>query len=271
MIMGVKTIINYEDVYHMLELPRIAIELGTGKVKHPSPLVTAPFWCDGFPPALVPLWDTGSAYKGYWVHWFTSRVPTIVLYYLEEGRAYEIARDINQLLCYEANYLYDPDDLLQFARDVGLDALQLDAITSLTSDDPVGLKALPAFRENSPLKCHPNGTGYEGDFPNGAMTFTEETVRRACTLEVGAELKERIAALPYAPPWFKTTNQAKVFYDLVDQGDLAGAWMCLNSSGWAYTDAQKAIARLSEKSGDRNFAILAEAWIAQPLEDLGSY
>src|SRR5215203_2204059 len=52
---------------------------------------------------------TRPAYCGYWRHWFADRRQTIVYYYVEEGRAYEVARSLEQLAWYEALKLYDND------------------------------------------------------------------------------------------------------------------------------------------------------------------
>lgn len=269
---------DYQSLYEKLGLPSAAVRIGRGVVPHPSPAVRAPFECYGFPPALIPLWSDGSGptYCGYWRHWFADRRRTIVYHYVEEGRAYEVARDIEQLVWYEALKLYDNDylrpGLEAFVREsADLDLGLLEKISEETGDAPEGLKALPAFGVNSPLEVDPAAAEYTGDFPHDSLFPDEESVRRICTLEVSEELKTRVAALSFAPEWFTTAEQPPVFHSLLAAGDLGGAWMSLNSSGWSYLDAKKAIIELSVAARSEEFSALAEAWVAQPHEDAGGY
>ncbi len=267
---------DYQELYEYLGLPPAAVKLGLGRIKPPSLIFRAPFRCYGFPPALLPLWSNGSdpSYDGYWKHWFVARQLTIVDYSVEEGRAYEIARDLEQLVWAASLTEYDSpearEEVKRFAREMEIEGIE--SLDELTSSLPEALRVLPAFGANSPLECYSDDeAGYTGDFPHDRMILTEENVRNICTIEASEQLKARIAALPFGPAWFKSKDQEPVFYDCLHKDDHGGAWMSLNSHGWRYERAKTAILELAERVNHQGFTLLANCWTSQPHEEAGGF
>ena len=164
---------KYNIVYDLLGLPSLAHLLLNGQIQPPSLIYKSPFECYGFPPALLPFWSDGSSpsYIGFWKHWFSNRKVSIVNFYVEEGRAYEIARNLDQFPWTELLRIYDVAELAanskKFANEFGIqDISPLDKITDDTGDLPEGLLRLQAFSQDAPLQCFPDSKDYLGDFPN---------------------------------------------------------------------------------------------------------
>ena len=271
----------YFDLFPMLGLPDAARAIAFRTLEVPF-YTDTPFDGYGFVPALVPLWATDSpAYTGYWKHWFTPlRQPVFVEVALESGaKAEEIARSFEQMaqrLVFTAIIMEEtPTPAVQaFAAAVGLGPAEVETLAALhkTSPNKTGpsealLLSLPAFAADPPLCClSPDAAQYRGDFPHDSMVLTEQAVRRLCTFEVSDTLCRRIRTLPFAPPWFTQTDQRAVFDRLLQEGDLSGAWLSLNSTGWRYLDAKDALGRLADRAEKPDFSLLASAWIAEPHE-----
>jgi hypothetical protein len=74
------------------------------------------------------------------------------------------------------------------------------------------------------------------------------------------------------PPWLQAgREQRAVFEALLRDGDLAGAWLTLNSTGWAIADARRAIGDLREAAHDSAFDLLAQTWLTVADESAGGY
>ena len=269
----------YFDLFPMLGLPDAARAIAFRTLEVPF-YTDTPFDGYGFVPALIPLWATDSpAYTGYWKHWFTPlRQPVFVEIDLDRGGPpQEIARSVRQMayrMVFEAIISEDAltPTVRTFAAAVGLSPVEVETLDALneTGYDAAQLLQLPLFRIDPPLDCL-NGdfAVYQGDFPHESMALTEQVVRQLCTSEVSDTLRRRICALPFAPPWFTAAAQRPVFDTLLEQGDLSGAWLSLNSTGWRYLDAKAAISRLAARANQADFSLLAEAWIAEPHEHSG--
>lgn len=272
---------NYRSLFSFLPLPSAARDIAFRTLEVPF-YTDTPFNAYGFIPALIPLWATDSpSYTGYWKHWFVpQREPTFVeVYVRDEYRATEVARNFTQLmqrLVLTALTIEDAvtSDIQTFAIQVGINGVQLEEIASLartSGDDDSKLLTLPAFAHDAPLTCFQGHTkGYIGDFPHDDMALTERNLNNLCTFEVSEDLHRRILDLPSAPPWFTTTDQPLLFAQLLQQGNLHGAWMSLNSTGWSFMEAKKALKRLGQQSNVPGFDLLVEAWTAEPHENSGA-
>lgn len=270
---------EYAGLFQFLNLPDVALETALGTLNFPD--TDADFFNFGvFLPAMLPLWSTEDpSYVGYWKHWFSPRHLTIIQTYIEENLlAREIACDFDQLARVAAQTVLNNEgsispEVRDLAARTGIGDPELQQINQIarTTDKQEGLLALAAFAQNPPLACFADGQGYPGDFPRDGMTLTPQSVRDVCTFEAGEQLRQQIAALPFAPPWFTTSDQSPVFGGLLQQGDHAGAWMSLNSSGWVVADAKTALRRLADQTREPGLDLLADAWSAQPHEEQGTY
>jgi hypothetical protein len=270
----------YKTVHAMLGLPPAAVRCARGELPLPSSRFRVPFGSYGFPPALIPLWSesSGPRYFGYWVHWFVERAPTLVRLEVSDWyTAHEIARTFEQLaarLTLDAIVVNDgrTEGLESFARECGLTNVEeIDTVSRQSGDDPRGLLALPLFAEHPPAELLQEGDRYDGSFPWPGMELTPERLRTISTLETTRELRARIAASPFAPPWFTTEDQQAVFDAAMGDGDPRSAWMALNSHGWRFADAKRAIRQLAEGHGTEAFRTLAAAWTAEPHESVVEY
>jgi hypothetical protein len=272
--------------YDRIGLPATAISLATGElaIEDDSSPVEG-----GFPPALLPLTDTaGGMMYGYWKHWFvSSRKMTIVEFYGQTrfGRpllVMELARNFTQFVyvrLFQEFAVSDElsDESVNLALEAGIsDTDHIQEIVEEYGDDEAALLNLPCFRGDPPQACFENLASYPGDFPRPGVDASPLSLSGACGYEIHSRfgngvpdpdrLRERVAALPGAPPWLKGGKQTEVFERLLGDGDLAGAWLCLNSPGWTFDQARLAIASLSSRAKDPIFATLAEAWAALPHE-----
>lgn len=273
---------EYRRLFEFLRLPRVAMDIALGEVLLPLHNRETPFDAYGFVPALLPLWiGQGVNYTGYWKHWFGSRQMTLVEVTVEDNRhAEEVARDFNQLACEvvldavgEAQGL--TPQVRTFGTQAGISTAELEQIEQVWQEwrhERAGLLSVPRFASAAPLVClvvEENYTDYTGDFPYDAMLLNEETLRNMCTTETSRELHQRAATLPFAPPWFTTTEQGPVFYQLLREKDHLGAWMSLNSTGWRFLEAKDALRQLAQEANVPGLDLLAEAWTAVPHEKNG--
>lgn len=273
---------EYRRLYDFLRLPQAATDIALGTITLPPYNRETPFDAYGFLPALLPLWiGDGPSYTGYWKHWFGTRRMTLVEVTVENNRrTQEVARDFGQLACEVALYaVADAEKLTPQIKafgvraGVGEDELgQIEQVWRRWDDERAGLLSLPRFASAPPLACLRVGkdyVGYTGDFPHDGMALDEGTLRNMCTPEASRELNARIAALPFAPPWFTTDEQAPVFRQLLGEGDYLGAWMSLNSNGWRFLEAMDALDELARVSAVPGLDLLAAAWSAVPHEKNG--
>lgn len=271
---------HYEKVYRALGLPSIALDVALGNVPLPFADCTAPYLLYGFPPALIPIYSdsSGPGYHGFWKHHLVRRATTLVWLSVEAGyRAREVARTVEQLFTKMVVLgigIFDglTPEIERFAAGVGIhDLAEIDRLTMNVGDNAAQLRVRPPFDRHLPLDSVEDPREYDGDFPNPAMLERGDDLRRVCVLEVDRELQARIAARPDAPPWFTTRDQPATCRALLDAGDLAGAWMSLNSPGWRFADAKLALRALADRADDAALSVIAEAWIAERHEHAGGY
>jgi hypothetical protein len=271
---------NYENVYHVLGLPPVALDVALGKIPLPLADASAPYSVYGFPPALIPMYSesSGPLYCGFWKHHFAERASTIVSLSVEAGyRAREIARNVDQLFAHivlVAIGVHDgiSPEIERFAAGVGIrDLAAFDRMSMDCGDSLLHLRGRPPFDRQCPLASYEDPSDYDGDFPSSCILESGGDLRGICALEVSRELQQAIASRPDAPPWFTTRDQAMTCRELLDIGDLRGAWMSLNSPGWLFPDAKRALRALADKACNAELSVVAEAWIAELHEHAGGY
>ena len=247
-----------------------------------------------FPPALIPLWGTsaGSIY-GIWKHWFLDR-ETIFVEHLGETMfgdsrmTMEYANNIDQLLCIEFLNLVSmeygvTDEVRALAERVGF-SQELDAIEKIfnvTGDDPQGLLNHPCFAGNDIQSVLKTLSEYTGSYPNENMDKSFSNLSRYCTYEIHSwfqsgkpdyTLRAELSGVKEAPIWYRNKNQYENFNILIDENNLAGAWMSLNSIGWNFKDAKDALNRLSNAVPDNiEFKMLSNIWTALPFNEKDIY
>ena len=259
-----------------------------------------------FPPALIPLYSRAAGNMvGFWHHWHSSRPTTIVNYSgltrLGEPRiAYELATSFEQLkYVYFMNLLFSTG--LKIDEDVENDSEELEfddfdallAVLRKHGQRHRALLDLEAFQENPPQACfETNPSQYTGSFPTPKVSENKLTrigerwkrprstanLAEACTYEISSwfqeneyEFRDRVANDLGSPPWLRVDEQRPVFNELLQDGDITGAWMSLNSIGWNLDDAHQAIQSLEPHIDDPRFTILSKAWRSIPRGDVDYY
>jgi hypothetical protein len=237
---------------------------------------------------MLPLTTTESGIvRGYWQHWFViGRQVTIVEFYGQTifGRpllAMELARNFTQFLYIQLlrqlALFGDLDEKSKQCATAGgiTDIEWLQSLAEEAGDDLGALLKHAAFSNNPPQSCFEDVAAYPGDFPHSRMKVSSEALRRVCGYEVHSRFAEGradpnyrqyVASLEIAPPWLKTMSQPQVFAELLGSGDLAGAWLSLNSIGWSFREARNALLALAERAKDPKFNMLAEVWVSLPHE-----
>lgn len=271
---------NFERVYQALGLPRAALDVALGKVKLPLADASAPWSLYGFPPALIPIYSesSGPSYVGFWRHHLVGRVSTVVRLSVEAGyRAREIARSVEQLFAYVAVAAIGISDgvtpeIERFAAGVGIrDLAALDRLSMEFGDNMLLLRGHAPFDRECPLSSFADPYNYDGSFPCIASLDRPVELRSICVLEVERDLQHVIASRPDAPPWFTTRDQSATCHSLIEAGDFGGAWMSLNSPGWRFADAKRALRTLANKASTPDLSVIADAWIAEQHEHAGGY
>ncbi|MEM8668814.1 MAG: hypothetical protein AAGG48_14940 [Planctomycetota bacterium] len=243
-----------------------------------------------FPPAFIPMYSKAAGNMiGYWKHWNCSRSPTIVNFsgitnLGEPQIAYELATSFNQLkYVYFMNLLFATG--LKIDEEIQADAEELafddfDALLAVCrkhGQRKSGLLDLEVFRENPPHACFKaSPMSYPGSFPNPYSKKKQLT--EACSYEIHSwfqedeyEFRKRIANEWLVPKWLRVEEQRPVFDQMLNSGNITGAWMSLNSIGWNLEDAHQAIRELEPHIDDPRFSILTRAWRAIPREGQDYY
>lgn len=264
---------DYREVFQVFELDQRTRDCAFGRIALPTPTLTPAFPSAGFPPALVPFWSrpTDLATDGHWLHPLANRSATIVRCAPEDGFAVtEVARTSDQAfaaLCLTLLSVFDgpTPELEHFSEQVDIDLAALNAVSLEVGDDPARLVQYPPFRDDPPLAyAQHDMTRYRGDFPSSHIPLTAESLRRLCGLEVDSVTRDAMIASGQAPPWLIEAHMPGLFDRLLSDGDLAGAWMTLNSPGWTRQEAREALAGLADRVGEDRLSVLASAWIAEP-------
>lgn len=265
---------GYAPVYRAFALPERALALAAGDVPVPRHLVRIPFRDVGFPPALVPIYSVDYPWLvGFWVDPFGHRATVVAEVVPEDGyRAHEYFRNFDQLsvfLVVHAIVGEDEDEVTPETRaladQLGVEFDPALALADAAGDEVVRFGAHPAFAVDPPFTVNP--AGYRGDWPTRATTDWTSIGELELTAEGSQSLRDRAEV----PPWFTTTRQPPVFEGLLSRGDHAGAWRCLNSSGWLFSDAKIALRELAAAARNDKLNALALAWCARPHETFGGY
>ena len=226
----------------------------------------------GFPPALLPIMSDGTwpVYIGLWKHWFVPRAPTFVeLNIGDDYKLEEIARTDRQLALLMLLRLIvlkdDVDsDVRWLAEHLGLshdDVSRIDAFSQEYGDDPEYIFELPEFSEMLPLSFA-DGKPYDGEFPPAVAT-------NIAGLEIPiGETMQQTPSQPWLDP---LTDKVELFSRYLSDGDFGRAWLTLNSRGWSFAAAAKAINELSIKAGDAEFSVVASRWAEHAATYDGAY
>lgn len=279
----------YRTLGERLGLPSLLWRLAGGELEVPSSSYGPGAECVNYPPALWPVWEKGEhGVVGLWMHWLVERQPTYVKWDREEPRVTEIARTPEQLVTRAAlecwvNSGGDADDLEVRAFAAGAGILDFGELEQLASDDPKKMATLAAFRSNVPLEAA-GPAAYAGDFP--VIDGPSRTpLHRSCSYEIEPgwvmyEAEEGWRSRPACdrprpragatdfPPWLaEPVRQRPIFDALLARRDLAGAWLCLNSSPWSFSEGRSAFRELAGSAASEELSILAELWCSRPHDD----
>lgn len=215
------------------------------------------------PPALTPLLKRfDSSYIGLWRHPLVpERSHSYVEYVWETGLAREIATSASQLVAWLFVELLggvddpgsDPhwDELVQVASVLGI--ADLSELFDLTMDGFPALYGLPSFAPRPPRDADVTPlSGYRGEFPG--ERDDPSSVRRTAGCEYGG------GPGATAAPWLGSASPAGVFGDLIEAGDVAGAWLAVNTPGWRVDEVQRALSVLSATVDDARVGLLVRDW-----------
>lgn len=272
----------YASVYESLGLPSELIDCAMGRIPSPVVGLESPAQWYGYPPALIPIWSDGSrpTYIGCWKHWFVERPSTFVKMYVASGRlTVEIARDADQLLCIVAMMAISVADGVEpelegFARRVGIANLQeIDEVSLQSGDDPKGFVNLEQFKASVPLESVATKADYDGDFALSDLAANTDWLSRSCSFELSENVQSELKSVDVTlPAWLgESEDKRQVFDSFLADGDLASAWLTLNSHGWSIEAARSGIQDLERVARDRQFTELADAWLQVADVGAGSY
>lgn len=273
---------HIQRVFGILNLPSVLEKCSSGMIESPLATFSASACWYGFPPALIPIWSDGSGpnYIGMWKHWFVEREPTFVKMYVGSGRlTIEIARTPEQLCSLIIMMSISEQDkvsqkAIEFSKQTGIvDLQEINQVSMDSGDDPHGFIMLDQFKFKTPLESVANIAEYSGEFPVGKFGMHHSWWLRSTSFEIPEHiLKSWPADIPM-PPWLDITRQNNVvlFNKYLSAGNLAYAWLTLNSTGWTICDARLAIEALREKANDSRFDLLVRTWLAVADESAGGY
>lgn len=262
---------NYQEIIHKLGYPR-AVRLCDARIAALFATFKSPPDWYGFPPALIPIMSDGTwpVYVGLWKHWFVPKAPSFVE--LNVGNNYrlaEIARtDRHLALLMIIRLIVQKDDVdddvlwLSTHLDVSADDLsRLDRFTQEYGDDPKRILLIPEFAAIPPADF-PEADDYSDDFliASGHQIGGSEAPRDVSLAEVEEQ------------PWLNPhSDKQKLFDHYMQDRNFSKAWLALNSSGWEFPTAAKALEKLMDNSDDPSFHQLCDGWIALASNYSGQY
>ena len=271
---------NYVSLFRELQIPDAIIDCATGKIPSPLASMIAPAEWYCFPPALCPVWCDPSLpyYLGMWKHRFGSRPATFVGFYVEAGKAYEVARTPDQLLCHfilSAIIIHDrvTPTVEQFASAVGIrNVFEIDAVSLKTGDNPFGYSAIPQFKTDLPLASVADPSQYTGSFPTGTFTGSNKWWEESCPIEVTDEVLESWPDSVSKPRWFQPESRGSGFRGIPRvQGIGHGAWSSLNSPVGRLLLPKPHLPGWHPLRTTTVFHSLAKAWTSVAEETSGGY
>ncbi len=255
---------NYYNLFEKLGLSAEFVALSQGQIHLPLINYDYLYWY-GYPPALLPIFSKaeGPLYWGIWKHWFSERPISVVEMYVEFDRMIkEIGRTEDQLFAYLINesictHEGITDDLRKFARVLKIDYLNY-IDEQYPSDDLKDFGSLKPFDEKTPLECFTLADKYDGWFPT---KYNMDKRFNWCSYDVPEEFMGNWPDEVAKPGWLEKNNSMqKLFEKYLSRDDLSSAWLCLNSKGWLFKDAIKAIKKLDEKANNQEFSELTNIW-----------
>lgn len=274
--------ISYMKVLEGLSLPPVINECIAGAISPPLATFKAPAEWYGFPPALIPIWSDGSrpTYIGLWKHWFVDREPSFVKMYVSSNRlTIEVARTVEQLFALIAMMsISERDgvepDLVIFAGKVGLKNLeQINSVSLVSGDDARGFSMIDQFKNETPMESVKLMGDYNGDFPGAGFDRANPWWEKSCSFEISMDLLSTWPIDLTKPAWIESGTSSKfdLFRSYLDDNNVRNAWLTLNSSGWSIRDAKMAISELELKAKNKQFTLLADAWLSIADEGAGGY
>ncbi|MEC6830176.1 hypothetical protein VXS06_00015 [Photobacterium toruni] len=264
---------EYSKIYDLLGFSSISKQVFTSQIELPISFIEQSPQTYGFLPALVPIWREDNDFIGYWRHWFCEKRPTTIVQQHPEYNyeTEEIARNFHQLLVdtflrkIAASEEGINESLLKICKVLGLDINAIKKHYDKYGDSFENYQNFVCFQNQEPL-IH-GGAAYNGSFPNGIST----ELHNVCSVELNDEIKAVLKNLNNVPIWLLSNDQEPIFYSLIENNDLSGAWLSLNSNGWEFSAAKKAIMHLANASQDQKFRQLAQVWATQEHERYGEY
>lgn len=266
------------DLLRMLKVPDFVVQLSEGLIRPvPEFIRPATGWI-AYPPCFIPVYEYGSepSYCGILKHWFCDRqmIYANLLAYLGYY-IYEKSRSSEQFAIQILIKRFEHDEeFSEFLTEIGnsLAVRDVRSIYDLWERYEDGCyPMLDSFKNDWPesLKSHLQEE-YHGDFPSDSMEISHSNLKRYCSIEIcdtDTEFESRVfEEADSLPPWFKEENQEKLFYELLNESDLSGCWMTLNSRGWLWKDLRKALSALAVKANNQNFHMLCDCWLSQDHE-----
>jgi hypothetical protein len=261
---------KYFDVLKYIEVPDSIIKITEGELENLMYFEKIPFENYGYPPALIPLWSTGSpSYVGIWKHWFLDRPANYVSLDLEHPHVYEIARSSEQLLASFFLNLIESrgrtNEIDETAARVGFKLMdQVEHVCKIHGNHPIFLGEIAEFGSFKPHEFVANREEYTGFHP-----FEDSEANNpwlCCGYEISTSQFHNTDMI--LPPWFDEANNKSLVFDAyLRESELKNAWLTLNSSGWEIAKATTACKMLAESANDLGFSLLAEAWIEKNTDD----
>lgn len=272
----------YDDIYRELGVTAPFIELANGRFQTElRDSIRAPFTSAGYSPAFVPIYSVDLPwYVGLWVnpvdraryrHSIVRMVPEDGYRAVEEFRSFDQLGTylvVQQLTTYEGMPECEAK-AEALARGLAVDYDAALELANTVGDDVSSFGDHPAFRDDPPWET--SAERYRGDWPHEGREVGDDELHKVSGLELTEEQHLRIQQRDACPLWLQRAKQPEVFARLLDAGDLASAWRCLNSPGWLFAEVRDALARLRGASDDPLLAQVVTAWSAQPHESFGGY
>ncbi|MET4083682.1 hypothetical protein ABIB40_003654 [Pedobacter sp. UYP30] len=256
-------------IYNELGVEKTLIDLSNQKIEIPYlDTYNNPdqYWYP-HPPVLIPLFiGHGASYKGILCHFFSPRKRSYIEYELEWGFMLEFARNVDQIY---AQMVLDmdmvaeglDDKILKFCDDVKFkESGEVDIFADKYGNVISDYNKLIHLVENTPLTYLEDITSYTGNYPSSETVLNEKQVYNACSFEITNI--NFLRNIPNLPRWLITGNPQKDLFDeLINNDDLKGAWLTLNSTGWLLKDVAKGLEKLKSKTDDNLFHLVADNWI----------
>ncbi|MFP8966454.1 hypothetical protein ACKC9G_07760 [Pokkaliibacter sp. CJK22405] len=267
---------KYLDLEKTGVFSSIFMDYLSGKYEHPGFFVNQSADDPYILPAMIPFWVDGPNTFGLWKHWFVENRSDFFAKQTPEDsyKVQELGKNIEQFIILECfNEIVSEEDVTdeieEFLAPLNIDIRFIREIYNQHGDSKDELLNIEYFKDGVPAiyaSPYKKGVFSEEDFDLDGIDLYKYS-----TTEFSSQELDMIRNRSNAPAWFKIEKQKDFFYDALGKKDLQSAWLSLNSNGWSFLDARDAIIKLADQANDKNFSILANAWVNLPLHDYGSY